>query len=120
MFCFYVYVYLYVCIVCPYTNYNIYFMQGFLLNIGTAVSAAPQGYDLGAPSGAGHSTGGLPALEAGAVDVELSSGERVIIECRDGKVVLVLSPRLPEKYTNLTFLNKSRLFAHHPVFLLQQ
>ncbi|XP_047487207.1 uncharacterized protein LOC125038015 [Penaeus chinensis] len=68
---------------------EVYVIWGFLLIIGTAVSAAPHGYDLGAPSGAGHSPGGLSSGGAGAVDVDSTSGEGGIVACRDGEVLHV-------------------------------
>ncbi|XP_027210096.2 keratin, type II cytoskeletal I [Penaeus vannamei] len=62
---------------------------GLLLIIGTAVSAAPMGYDLGAPSGAGDSAGALSVGGAGAVNVDFDSSEGAITGCRDGEVLHV-------------------------------
>nr|XP_027237608.1 H/ACA ribonucleoprotein complex subunit GAR1-like isoform X3 [Penaeus vannamei] len=61
-----------------------------LLTVAAAAFAAPQGYDLGAPSGGGLSAGaGLSAGGAGAGGADLGSGEGAITGCRDGEVLHV-------------------------------
>ncbi|XP_027237609.2 keratin, type II cytoskeletal I-like [Penaeus vannamei] len=61
-----------------------------LLTVAAAAFAAPQGYDLGAPSGGGLSAGaGLSAGGAGAGGAGLGSGEGAITGCRDGEVLHV-------------------------------
>ncbi|XP_037791973.1 uncharacterized protein LOC119587292, partial [Penaeus monodon] len=61
---------------------------GLLVAVAACAFAAPQGYDLGAPSGGGLSDGaGLLAGGAGAAD--FGSGEGAITGCRDGEVLHV-------------------------------
>ncbi|XP_063614835.1 peroxidase-like protein 2 [Penaeus indicus] len=63
---------------------------GLLLTVAAAAFAAPQGYDLGAPSGEGLSDGaGLLAGGTGAGGADLGSGEGAITGCRDGEVLHV-------------------------------
>ncbi|XP_037791972.1 pupal cuticle protein 36-like [Penaeus monodon] len=64
-------------------DHYFFFSQGLLLTVVAAAFAAPQGYDLGAPSGGGLSDG------AGDAGVDFDSGEGAIFGCRDGEVLHV-------------------------------
>ncbi|XP_047487203.1 uncharacterized protein LOC125038011 [Penaeus chinensis] len=60
--------------------------QGLLLTVVATAFAAPQGYDLGAPSDGGLSAG---AGGVGVGGAHLGSGESAIIGCRDGEILHV-------------------------------
>ncbi|XP_063593987.1 uncharacterized protein LOC134770991 [Penaeus indicus] len=76
---------------------------GLLVTVAAAAFAAPQGYDLGAPSGEGFSAGaGL--LTGGAGGADLGSGEGAITGCRDGEVLHVDGTCVTPEITRKVYL----------------
>ncbi|XP_063593926.1 uncharacterized protein LOC134770929 [Penaeus indicus] len=76
---------------------------GLLVTVAAAAFAAPQGYDLGAPSGEDLSAGaGL--LTGGAGGADLGSGEGAITGCRDGEVLHVDGTCVTPEITRKVYL----------------
>ncbi|XP_063593736.1 uncharacterized protein LOC134770706 [Penaeus indicus] len=74
---------------CPYIQGTIYMREGLLITLAAAAFAAPKGYDLGVPSGAGLSSETEFSAGPSSTETDLSSRENTISGCGDGKILHV-------------------------------